>query len=316
MRKTLETRKKEYRTIYELLRGKPRTSTKNVASFLESDRRSASNRLKEAFSLGYVLKPRVEKRSYQNLKEHVYFLQHRNPLEAFEAYKDLEGVRFCAVLGGPATFWMITTEDLEAQNTMVKGLRSDYHVAFAPEIGWDDALRVIHKKIEAFKPEYYLPRRMIQTHWNKLTEWDEEDEKLFCAFQHDLTKKLNPIMKENLISGQKIYEWFKRLNETCTVYTQFFPEGISAYEPYVFAMETDYEDFVIDVFSQFPTSPLFFRTGQTLFCSSHVKSGYMKKTAGPMERVEELGIPFILKTLQKKGYISRWWYSSVEFWSV
>jgi len=315
VRKTLEDRKREYRIIYELVDSKPRINVKDVASILDSDRHSTSNRLKEAFTLGYVLKPQVRKRSYQNMKEYMYFLQCENPLDTFEKYRNDETVVYQAVMGGPTNLWMITTKERDVDGSiMVKGLRSDYYVACAPEVTWEDSIAKIHTKISQFDPELYYPQKRIQTHWNEFIQWDEEDEKLFDAFQYNLRRKLTPIMKENLISGEKIYKWFDRLNETCTMYTQFFPEGIGNYDPYVLVVDTHYEDFVIDLFSQFPTSTLFFRVQDHLFCYLSVRKACLKKIAGPIKSIEDLKIPFILRILNQKGYISTWWYSSLEYY--
>lgn len=315
VRKTLEDRKKEYRIIFELLGGKPRINVKEVASILDSDRHSASNRLKEAFTLGYVLRPQVRKRSYQNMEEYMYFMQCDNPLDTFEKYGNDESVMYRAVMGGPVNFWMITTEERNIDDdVVVKGLRSDYYVAVAPEITWDDSITRIHAKINEFDPETYSPQKKIQTHWNEFIEWDEEDEKIFDAFQYDLRRKLTPIMKENLISGEKIYKWLDRLNETCTMYTQFFPEGISNYDPYVLMVDTPYEDFIIDLFSQFPTSTMFFRVHNHLFCYISVRKTCVKKVTGPLRSIEDLEVPYILRVLEQKRYIENWWYSSVEYY--
>lgn len=313
VRKTLEERKKEYRIIYEVLYNDYRINVKNVASLLDSDRHSTSNRLAEAFDLGYVSKPQTRKRSYQNLKEYLYFVRDDNPLDAFELYTRCEDVMYQAVLGGPVTIMIQTREEMNVRgDVFLAGVRSDYFVSLAPDLTWDEAFKKIHRKIEKFDPEMYKFQGKIENHWNESVEWDREDEKLFSAFQYDLRKKLTPIMKENLISGEKIYKWFNRLDETCTVFTQFFPEGVTAYEPCLCMMDTDYEDFIVDLFSQFPTSVMFFKVRNTLFCHLWVKKSHLRVQT-PLKSVEELEIPFIFRTLQKKKYVSKWWYSSIQY---
>jgi hypothetical protein len=145
-------------------------------------------------------------------------------------------------------------------------------------------------------------------------EWDEEDEKLYNAFQYDLRRKLTPVMKENLISGEKIYKWFSRLHETCTIYTQFYPDGIDQYDPYLLTIDTEYEDFVIDLFSQFPTSSTFFTVEEKLFCFCNAKSTYLRRVTRPVNGIEDLEIPLIFKILKQKKYINTWGYSSIEYY--
>lgn len=315
VRKTLEERKREYRTIYELLEDKPRINVKNIASVLESDRHSASKRLKEAFAFGYVEKPQIRKRSYQNMKEYMYFVRLDNPLEAFEIYGSNGKVVYQAVMGGYANFWIIAKEELAVDgHVVVKGLRSDYYVAYAPDVTWDTAFTRIYAKIDDFDPAAYTPRGVITNHWHEPAAWDEEDEKLCSAFQYDLRKKLAPVMKENLVSGEKLYKWFDHLNQTCTVFTRFFPERIAAYDPYLFMIDTPYDDFVIDLFSQFPTSTMFFKVGSNLFCYCNVKKTYVKQVAPPVTDIKDLKILFMLKMLSKKRFISDWWHASIEYY--
>lgn len=314
VRKSLEDRKREYRIIYELLENQPRTNVKFIASILDSDRHSASKRLKEFFSHGYALKPQIRKRSYKNMEEYMYFLQCENPQDAFEKYSNCEEVRYLAVLGGSPNFWMISREPLDVGAAVTEGPRSDYIVPLAPEVTWDDAFRKIRTRIEEFNPETYQPRNVVQTHWNEFTEWNDEDEKLYNAFQYDLRRKLSPVMKENLISGEKIYKWFDRLGETCTVFTHFFPDGIDSYDPYLLTIDTEYEDFILDLLSRFPTTSMFFKIGERLFCSCSIKRTYLKRVAGPVNGIEDLEIPLIFKILKNRGYVTTWSSLSIEYY--
>lgn len=57
-------------------------------------------------------------------------------------------------------------------------------------------------------------------------------------------------------------------------FTRYFPEGAKAYDPYLFVFETDYEDFIVDLFSELPTSTFFFKVSDKL-----LMSGRMIKTS-------------------------------------
>lgn len=297
-----------------MLEGKPRINVKDIAPILESDRNSTSKRLGEAFTFGYVEKPQIRKRSYQNLKEYMYFMRLENPLDAFEIYSTNGTVTYQAVMGGSVNFWMITDEKADPPGDVVaEGPRSDYYVAFAPDVTWETAFTRIYEKINDFDPASYTPQGIIENHWNESTVWDREDEMLYISFQFDLRKKLTPVMKENLISGEKLYKWFDQLDQNCTVFTRFFPEKITAYDPYLFMIETAYDDFIIDLFSQFPTSTMFFRVGDSLFCYCYVKRAYIKRVVSPVTTIKDLRMLFMLKMLSKKGYISDWQHSSIEY---
>jgi hypothetical protein len=68
-----EDKEKDFRKIYEVLCDEPRVFKNKLADILGLNRRTALKRFNEAIKKGYVLMPQIRKRSYANLKEHVYF---------------------------------------------------------------------------------------------------------------------------------------------------------------------------------------------------------------------------------------------------
>ena len=74
MRTTLEQRRKQYRIIYELLFEDPRIS-KSVVSSVLGEGRTATLRMKEAYDHQYIVGPEIRLRSFENLKEYMYFIK-------------------------------------------------------------------------------------------------------------------------------------------------------------------------------------------------------------------------------------------------
>lgn len=303
---SLENRKKQYRIIYEVLDKKPRTQVKNISTALGINRNAASNRLKEAFNLGYVLKPQIRKRSYKNMKEYIYLVNCENPLRSYTQYIEDMNVVYHAVLCGSANLMIVAKEKIAIEGTvLMEGARSDYHIAFAPNHSWDKSIDMMQKMVENFTIEEYEPKKIIKSHWNETIPWDQEDEILFREFKYRLRRKLSPIMRKNLISSDKIYKFLKRLPECCTVFTRHFPESISAYDPCLLMLETDYEDFIVDLFSQLPTSSFFFKVSDTLFLCARMERSSFRKAGLDMADITELRIPLLMEDLKKKGILKR-----------
>ncbi|MBU7000427.1 MAG: winged helix-turn-helix domain-containing protein [Theionarchaea archaeon] len=310
-----EVRRRHYRAIYELFWSEnARIHLKDIASRLRVNPRTARRRVEEAFSQGYVTGPQLRKRSYANMKEYVCFVNCENPTEAYLDLSQDAAVVYHARLAGFASLWVSSTRKVTIDGTpVIKGLRSDYHVSFAPYRSWEKAIEVMRGKIESFHPECYEPTSHISSHWDETITWDEEDEKLFRYFESDLRRIFVPVMKKHLISTGKIYQFLERLPQCCTVTTSFFPEGISAYDPYLFVFGTEYEDFIVDLFSQMPTSAFFFKVSDMLFLHAHVKKDLMRCEDLGAPSIRQLPIPGLISELLKKGIIESEEHAVVEY---
>ena len=303
MQRKRDTRRKDqYRTVYELLwSGNPRRYIKDIASRLQVDPRTAGTIVREAFDLGYVTKPQIRRRSYANMREYVYLVNCEDALEAYSKYSEDQDVAYHAVLIGFANLMVIAKKEIDIEgNILVEGYRSDYHAAFAPNRSWELATKIMEKTIETFQPGDYEPKETIKTHWDKKIPWGSEDETLFREFKYNLRKPLTIIMRKHLISPTMIYEWFNRLPDCCTVFTRYFPECASTYDPYLFMFKTDYEDFIVDLFSELPTSPFFFKVSDRLFMSGRMNRTSLRKIGLDMSGIGQLHIPLLVKKLKNK----------------
>ena len=309
-----EQKEKQYRTIYDALDETPRIKTKTLATILGITPVAASRRLKEALDFGYVLSPQLRKRSFSNMKEYMYFFDCSYPFDVYKEYVKNMDIVYHAVMKGFANFWVISNKEITIDGDIKGyGLRTDYHIAYAVNRSWDETMPVMQKRVAHFDPKDYAPRGIIGSHWDETIEWDAEDEILFGEFKYDLRKKLSPIMKTQLISAGEIYKFFDKMHQCCSVYTQYFPETIAAYDSYLFMFETDYEDFVIDLFSALPTSSFFFKVSNKLFLNAHMKKTFVRDTTFKMSDVSRLPIICILDSLLKKKIIRNVDYSIVEY---
>ena len=310
-----EQHRKQYRTIYEELDEVPRIYIKELSKVLGVNSHAGSKRLKEAFKKGYIMLPQIRKRSYKNMEEYMYFVNCKNPLRAFKQYKDNMDVVYHAVMGGFANLWLIAKKEIDIDGDIVfRGVRSDYYVAFAPNHSWEAAIQKMWHLVNTFDPDTYRRKGTIAFHNDEvLPWWDEEFETLAREFKYDLRRTFTPIIKNHLISTTKIYTFMERLHECCTVFTRYFPETIESYDPYLFMIETGYDDFVIDVFSQLPTSSFFFRVSDRLFLYAHVEKASLRNTGLDMSDVSQLHIPLLADALLERGIIESEAHAILEY---
>lgn len=310
-----EQHKEQYRTIYEELDKAPRIYIKELSKVLGVNSHAGSKRLGEAFEKGYVLVPQIRKRSYKNMKEYIYLVNCKNPLRVFKQYKNDINVVYHALMGGFANLLLVTKKKIDVKGDIVfYGLRSDYYIAFAPNHSWETALQKMWNLVNTFNPRTYEPRGIIASHWDEPLEWwDPEFEILSREFKYNLRRTLTPIIRKNLISTTKIYEFLERLPECCTVFTRYFPETIAAYDPYLFMIETDYEDFVVDVYSELPTSSFFFKVSDRLFLYAYVEKSSLRNVGPNMTDVSTLHMPLLADTLLERGIIKSEAHAVLEY---
>lgn len=302
MRTTPAERKRHYRIIFEAVFKLPRIRIKNISALLGGKQR-ATLRMKEAFEWGYIVGPQIRERSYDNFAEYMYFLNCKDPDLAFQKYFKDERIVFLAQMAGFCNLWIISKGEIEIDEEIIfQGRRSDYHVSFPPDHTSEQAIRIMRKKVEDFEGKTYVAKGIIQIHFNETVEWDEKDKRLYDYFKQDLRKKLSPVMKKYNISKHKVANWFKKLPECCTIQTGYFPETKSSYDQYLFMFETDYEDFIIELFSELPTTSTFFKVGDRLFAYLHIPHQFIRTTE-PIVSQDELQIPLLMGDLSRKGIV-------------
>ena len=309
MRNMPERWKGQFRSIYEILWEDPRILNRNMTSKIGKD---AGKILKEALEYQYIIGPQARKKSFQNLREYVYIAKCDNPELLYLEYLKDENVIYHAKMIGFCNLFLITKEKFNlVGDIIVEGFRSDYYVSHPPDHSWETAIEIIRKETEMFDAANYLPVNYINNHLDTSIEWSEEDELLYSYFKYDLRKPLTPVMRKLKVSKDKIYNFLERLPETCTVFTDYYPESISAYDPYLFMFETDYEDFIIELFSELPTTSSFFKVSDKLFALMHLPQDFVR-TTNYQKTSNLLFVPLIVIDLLKKGIIKKGEYAIVQ----
>jgi hypothetical protein len=304
MKFTEERLRREYRIIYELLDRAPRVQVKEITRAAGINRNTAGARLRDAFEKGYIVGPQIRKKSFSNFAEYIYFVRSDDPIGLFRECTQDTDVVYHTLMDGFSNLRIISLRELDLDGIIVGGRRSDYHISHAPDHSWEHSIKTMQNMLDTFDPVTYVPRGFINTHWSESIEWNERDEILFRELKYDLRKPLEPIVKDkyNIWSGSA-YQWLERLPECCTIFTCYFPETVPAYDPYVFMVETDYEDFVIELFSQLPTTTWFYRVQDNLFLDVWLDRGSMKSDDYLMQDINRLHIPLLFRELLRKGII-------------
>jgi hypothetical protein len=295
-----EMRRKQFRKIYEYLCDKPLFRPHHVAKEMGLRPSSVRLRLKEASGKGYITGPQIRKKSFANLKNYVYLIRSDDPIGLFKELAEDRRVIHHGLLDGSCDLIVTATEKLDIKGTICKGPSSDYYISCPPNQPWETSNQNMWDLVRKFDPDDYTPKGYIKTHWDELAEWSDTDEILFWEFKFNLRKSLRPIVKKHGISVSTIKAFLKRLPLCCTILTCYFQESLSAYVPYLFIFETEYEDFIIDVFSQLPTTCWFQRVSGKLIAHMWTLMIPVKEENTRVGDIPELQISLLIRDLIKK----------------
>jgi hypothetical protein len=298
-----EERQRQFRIIYENLQEIPRISYLDLSLILETNKKTAGLRFRDAIKKQIIIGPQLRKKSFENLKEYMYFVTCKDPELFYLSYREDPNIIYHAKTMGLYNLWVVAKEKIDIKGDIIcEGYRSDYYISYAPDRGWDAAMKIIDKKVKAFDTKNYEPQHFIETHLDETILWNETDQILFEYFKPNLRNPFSKMMKNQEIFSERIYRFLRELPDKCTVFTAYFPEGLSSYDPYLFMIETDYEDFIIDLFSGLPSTSTFFKVNDKLFVYIDVPKEYMR-TRDLKIVPNELYIPHFLMNLRKRGIV-------------
>ena len=300
---TLKKKKRrKFRALYELLFTNYRIPNYRISEKLHF--RAVSKIIGEALEKQYIIGPEVRKCSYANTLEYIYFFNTEEPDITYMKYREDPRVIYNAQLYGFCNSLVISREEIDVEGEIVlQGPRSDYYIPYTPNQSFEYALQNMQERTRNFNPLDYIPREFIKTHWNETIKWDEDDEKIYRFLKYDLRKKKGSFIERQWISVGKINYWFKTLNKRCTVHTSFYPETLTEYQSYLSIFDTDYEDFVIEVFSELPATPSFFKVQDKLILIAYYPGKFMNDVY--TQFAEILSIPPLEVELLTKGIVKK-----------
>jgi hypothetical protein len=297
-----EYRRKQFRTIYESLYENLKIAKKSIAENLDVCKKTAYTRFEEAMQHRIIVGPEIRKRSYTNLSEYMCFAKCEDPESAYLTCCRNPIVFYNALASGFCNLWVIAKDTIDIDgDIIIEGYRSDYHVSYAPDHSWEKALNILKKRVENFNFDDYTPKEIIKTHLDNRIPWDDKDELLYQGLKYFLRNRTHSIMEEHTIPLSKVNRFMEDLPQYCTIATQYFPDGRSHYDPYLYMVRTNYEDYIIELFSQLPTSSTFFNLSGMLFFHIYIARGYPEISPHPF--YEKRCISRLIKDLVKKGVI-------------
>jgi hypothetical protein len=261
--------------IYRLSYDDPWITTKQISKSVNRSISTVKRYSKEAEK--EIIVPAQHLRLNSPFKR-VTLLLFEDKWKAYNELQEYPGVTYLSVYQGD---WDITavydgfmdfSQISGYKGKMMEGSMGRIFTHKVTYTSWDACFSHMQKLLEQKNPE-----QSTVTCELRYPEWNDDHWKMFNYFKLDLKKKFSYLRKECPISWRCYEEWKDALRDYCTVITYYFPEGYLAYDSFTLCFKTGYEQYIVDLFSTFPTSSIFHKVGDYLLVNIFVPLDYEKQ---------------------------------------
>lgn len=260
---------------------------------------------KAALEKRIIIPPVFRRKSYLNFREYYYFLNVKDPHEIYESLQTKElPITYCTVQTGFCNFQIISREPIDPPGDIIfSGPRSDFHVTVPPKCKYEEGVKKIE---ELLQNVHRIEEREspLQYHDEPYEPWDEKDEAIFWEIWNNVRISFTSVVKKLGTYNDKTWSWFRNRNFFGQTIIMFFPMGESSYQLSLYAIETEHDSMLIDLFSQLPTSTLFYRMDGRVIMGVYT----------PFTLKGRHIIRKILSILQKKELVTEYTNSIVEYY--
>jgi len=290
--------------IYTLVVPDPRIPITGMARILKVNPKTAEVWWRNAVMKRIIISPIFRRLSFLNFREHFYFIRTEDPHESFQKIKSIPDVMYCTVQTGFSDMQVVSRIPLSFKEKIVlAGERSDYFVSTPKNHTFEEASRAMDKKLKTIDDVQCSPSPLIFRE-EIYSPWDDLDEGIYLSINGNLRKSWARVLKESGAYNDKIMRWFRNRDKFGHTITMYFPEGEKAYQPSVFAVETENDSLVIDLFSELPTSSVFYRLDRYVVMVLSLSHPLIAKSM----------VRGVLSCLQKKELIGKYINSVIEYY--
>ena len=256
--------------IFEYIVENPRIPKADIARKFNVNPKTGTLWWDAAISKQIIKLPIFRRKSYLNFREYFYFLNVEDPHELYEEMQSCtDGIIFYSVQTGFSNFQVVTTKKMTLPgDTVLSGERSDYSVSIPPHCSFDTSLSLIREKLSNLDTFNYTSSPLV--YHDEIYEWDNLSEQIYQKLYNNMRRPIRELLRTTDAYSDKIIEWIRTRENFGHTIVMYFPEGLSAYQPITYCIDTacEYDSLLIDLFSCFPVSTVFYRLHDILVIST------------------------------------------------
>ncbi len=311
---TTEEKVRRYHSIYDQIYTNPRIHVHDISKNLRVARNTVTGYLDYMYEAEILFGPELRLQYYPGLDKYLYLVRFDDPYTAFDELQRNPQIEYCSLFLGDWNVMFISSGEYDPshisgiENLLLKRRRGDIVTPRVPLADWKYAFDRMRQQARRFDPNGVKESNFP---FHDPPPWDDEEWKLFHEYEFNFRKKVTPVLRKNLISSDKFYQWLGKVNQYTTVLLRFYPDGNKNYTHFVFLFKTDFPDSVISLLSNLPTSVICIHIDDGLIMWLSIKSDmtftdlsttvHQMKTSGMIERFNQaIGMLYYIEA--EEGY--------------
>ena len=258
--------------IYSHRYDDPWIANKKVAKLVNHSISTVNRYARDAEESLIILNPHLRLKPYSRKAA---LLQFEDKWSAFNQLRECAGIEYLTVYQGTWDIIAVCSTDIDFtqipgyKRKILEGVQGEIFTPKVRYTTWEKSFTAMENLLR----QETIQKSRIEC--NPCSpEWSTEDWCMYHYFKSDVRKKFSYLRKKHLISWRMYGEWKKSVRDYCAILVSYFPEGYHAYDQVSLCIKTDCEHFVVNVFSQLPTTPNFYKIGDYLFATVYVSKDY------------------------------------------
>lgn len=281
-----------YYSMYYGYLKKPRIFKTELCKYTGKCMNTVKKHLKYVKEHDILFPPQLRLKMTEKAKEYMYFVKVSDPVGCLEFLS--KKAFYVCFLSGTYNLMFLSYEPVDIslipqyKSTFLSGERSDYCVPVVPK----QSFRTAYEKINAkLKREY--KHSLLSLEFPEGSEWADDVWFLYHVLKYRFNLKFTPLIKRYHLSVSSFYSRLEKIKKQTDVIVPFYPLGQMQYTIFHLLIKSQFHEFLIDCFSEFPAWSMYCRVKDYLFARVVIS-----------KRTESTGFLRLLSAMQHLGYIA------------
>jgi hypothetical protein len=269
----------------------PFMAISTMSSHIRMSRSTISRCIRRMYEEQRLVGPWLSMNPHENYRQYVYLMNFSDPLTMFEGLKTFPHVMYHAITFGEWNTLIVAEKPLDF--SVLKGFQSEIwrgekgytHTPPVARISWDQSWKEVKQRLET------IPLKRDETKTKlPILDWEEKEWKLYHAFKSNMRQPVKPILKTLRIRYEPFIGWKKSLPEHCGIHTEFYPQSVDTFTNHCLLLKCKYIRAVKELFSLFPTTPIFVEMGESMLVYVKTTSDMTRNLIRMVYGMKERGI--------------------------